>query len=90
MTYIRPHTPIFTGVIHKEGSTSDIHKTGYTVLHCFQSIRKVTPVTVTPVTYRRPHTPIFPVIIHKEGNTSDSNTSDIHMTLYTDIHCCYP
>ncbi len=26
VTYIRPDALIFTGVIHKEGDTSDIHK----------------------------------------------------------------
>ncbi len=27
VTYIRPDILVFTGVIHKEGDTSDIHKT---------------------------------------------------------------
>ncbi len=44
------------------------------------SIRKVTPVTVTPVTYISPDALIFTGVIHKEGDTSDRNTSDIHKT----------
>ncbi len=43
-----------------------------------------------PVTYIRPDALIFTAVIHKEGDTSDGNTSDMHKTRCTDLHCCYP
>ncbi len=70
MTYIRPDALIFTGVIHKEGDTSDIHKTRCTDLHCCYHKEGDTSDRDT-VTYIRPDAPIFTAVIHKEGDTSD-------------------
>ncbi len=94
VTCIRPDALIFTGVIHKEGDTSDRNTVTYirpdALISLLLSIRKVTPVTVTPVTYIRPDALIFTAVIHKEGDTSDRDSSDIDKTRCTDLHCCYP